>query len=94
MDDIAAKLDAILIKTNAMEAFTPKEVASIRTAKDFVEAFHGDPTTLKRMSDLYTAVEGFVKITKTVAIILAFIVVGWTQIDRMRELIGIVSAKP
>ena len=90
----SAKLDAILKKVEEMEVFPPDEVAAMRRMRAFSATFHDDPSTLKRMQDVFTAMEGWVSITKTVLIVLGFVVVALTQWDRLKEFIGIAGAKP
>ena len=90
----SAKLDAILKKVEEMEVFPPDEVAALRRMREFSAAFHDDPTTLKRMQDVFTAMEGWVSISKTVLIVLGVVVVALTQWDRLKEFIGIAGGKP
>lgn len=43
---------------------------------------------LQRMIAAWTAADGFIRVTKYVGIVLAAIVVGWTQWERLVEIIG------
>ena len=90
----SAKLDAILAKVENMEVFQPDEVAAMRRMREFSAAFHDDPSTLKRMQEVFTAVEGWIKISRTALIVLGVVVVALTQWDRLKEFIGIVGPKP
>ena len=85
---INEKLDAILQKTESMEIFSPEEIAALRISNTFVAAFHGDPKTLLRMASVYERVEGLISITKAVGMALAFIVILWSNADRLREMMG------
>ena len=43
---------------------------------------------LQDMMAAWEAVSGTVKVTKTIGLVLAFIVIFWTQKDRLTELLG------
>ena len=87
----SAKLDAILAKVEGMEIFPPDEVAAMRRMREFSAAFHDDPSTLKRMQEVFTAMEGWIKISRTVLIVLGVVVIAMTQWDKLMTYFG---AKP
>lgn len=42
---------------------------------------------LQRMIELFRDAEGYIRVTKQVGLLIAFIVVAWTQWDRLVELV-------
>ncbi len=85
---VSTKLDSIIASQALSAAFTATEQAQIKASVAFTEAFHNDPDTLNRMVSVFTAMEGWIKITRVTLIVLGVIVVAWTQWDRFLELMG------
>ena len=86
LENISEKLDKLVEQTHV---FTPEEVKKINEALNFVKPFNGDSATLKHIQDLYLMINGWVKVTKTIGAVLAFIVVLWVNWDRLMDLIGL-----
>ena len=90
-DALLRKLDRLPSSHPTTPDFSDEEVAAIKRSVAFTQTFHHDAETLRRMERAFTMAESFIKVSKTVAAFLAFIVIVWTQWDRLMELVGRVS---
>lgn len=82
-DDIAPDLTAIAAKLDRL------------IQNDDLHIFDtNEVLILLRVIEAWRDAEGYVRITKKVGIVLAFIVVLWTQWDRLIELIAGLGSKP
>lgn len=77
------------------------DVATLQSIEDkldkLVSAHIFDPDeilVLQRLIQMVRNTEGFVHVTKNLGIILTFIVVIWTQWDRLVELVQSLRGKP
>lgn len=82
---LADKLDRFLRGEHPM--FTRADSEELRKATAFVGAFQGDPATLLRVQQAFQAVEGTIRVGKVAGYVLAFVVVTWTQWDRLLDLL-------
>ncbi len=86
LESISLKIDSMAAQHAMMIVFAPDEIERIRASVKFTTAFHNDPTTLNRMADIFGAVEGTMRVGKWVLIFIGVVVVGMTQLDRLREM--------
>ena len=91
-DALLKKLDK-LPGTQPSPNFTDEEVAALKQSMAFTQTFHHDPATLRRMERAFIMAEGFIGVSRTISLFVAFIVVLWTQWDRLMELIAGVGQK-
>lgn len=87
-DVLLKKLDKLPSSYPITPDFSDEEVAAIKRSVAFTQSFHHDPETLRRMERAFVMAESFIKVSKTVAAFLAFVVIVWTQWDKLMELVG------
>lgn len=81
------KLDKLPSSYPTTPDFTDEEVFAIKRSVAFTQTFHHDAETLKRMERAFVMAENFITVSKYLAAILAFVVIVWTQWDKLVELI-------
>lgn len=82
-DAINEKLDALAAGHEAH--FDAVMVAKIKTSVAFTEKFNSNPETLLEIEKAFRAAQGFVKVTRTVGVVIAFIVLLATNWQRLSE---------
>lgn len=87
-DALLRKLDKLPSSHPTTPDFSDEEVSAIKRSVAFTQTFHHDAETLRRMERAFVMAESFITVSKTVAAFLAFIVIVWTQWDKLTELWG------
>lgn len=86
--ELLKKLDKLPSSYPTNPDFSDEEVAAIKRSVAFTQAFHHDADTLRRMERAFVMAESFITVSQRVAAFLAFIVIVWTQWDKLTELMG------
>jgi hypothetical protein len=89
--ELLKKLDKLPSSYPANPDFSDLEVDAIKRSVAFTQAFHHDAETLRRMEKAFVMAESFIKISQRMAAFLAFVVIVWTQWDKLTELLARVT---
>lgn len=81
------KLDKLPSSHPTTPDFSDDEVKAIKQSVAFSQTFHYDAETLRRMERAFVMAESFIGVSKNLAALLAFIVILWTQWDKLAELV-------